>query len=176
MSDEESGDIVYEENRGTEVVKKLRARLRKCEREKKEYLDGWQRQRADALNAKRQRAEAVSEAKKRAVIDFLHELLPALDSFDMALTNDSWETVDAVWRTGIENVHTQLLNGLKAEGVSAYGAPGDVFDPQLHEAIGHLPAQAGTASEESGTIAQVERRGYKMGDVVVRAAHVIVFN
>lgn len=169
-SDENLDDIVYEEDKGAELVKKLRTKLKKCEQEKKEYLDGWQRQKADALNAQKQHANSLTQARSRGAHDFLHGLLPALDSFDIALKGEAWESVDEVWRKGIEHVHVQLLDSLKSEGISVYGVVGDVFDPNIHEAIGHEDGG------ESGTVARVERRGYRAGDVVIRAAQVVVFN
>jgi len=168
--EENNEEIVYDEDKGAELVKKLRARLKKCEEEKKEYLDGWQRLKADTVNASKQQSEALSAAQKRAVSDFMHNLLPALDSFDIALQGDYSDTMDAEWLKGIEHVHSQLLKSLEASGVENYGDVGELFDFRIHEAIAH---------EEGGkenTVAKVEQRGYKMGENVIRAAKVSVYN
>ena len=168
-------EIVYEEDQGAEIVKKLRTRLKTCEQEKKEYLDGWQRLKADMLNTKKQQSTALEVAQQRAIENFVHELLPVLDSFDIALSGDAWERVDKVWRTGIEHVRSQMTKSLEGAGVTKYGEIGDVFDPQLHEAVTHLPAQAGEKGGESGTIARVERPGYRTNALVIRPAQVAVF-
>jgi len=169
-TEKDEEEIVYDEDLGAELVKKLRTRLKKCEREKKEYLDGWQRSKADALNARKLQTEALQGAQSRSVSDFVHNLLPTLDSFDIALQGDSWEAVDEVWRTGIEHVHSQLLKSLELSGVETFGKEGDLFDINNHEAIGHVDGG------ESGTIAKVERRGYRLGETVIRAAQVTVHN
>ena len=165
----ETDDVVYDEDQGAELVKKLRAKLKKCEEEKKANLDGWQRCQADAMNAKKTHAQALTNARERAVSDFVHNLLPALDSFDMAFQGEAWEKVDDVWRKGVEYVHSQLINSLESQGITVFGAVGEKFDPALHEAISH---EEGGASD---TIARVARRGYKFGDTIIRAAQVVVY-
>ena len=140
------------------------------EQEKKEYLDGWQRLKADTLNNRKQQTDTIKVAQTRAVNEFLQNLLPALDSFDIALHSPTWESVDQVWRTGIEYVHTQLLTSLEGAGITVYGEEGELFDPNLHEAIGHEDGG------QSGTLARIERRGYKTGTMVIRAAQVVVYN
>tara|TARA_B100000745_G_scaffold187366_2_gene122853 strand:- start:7761 stop:8279 length:519 start_codon:yes stop_codon:yes gene_type:complete len=170
-SNENLDDIVYEEDKGADLVKKLRTKLKKCEQEKKEYLDGWQRQKADALNAKKHYAATLAEAKSRAVADLLQGLLPALDSFDIAMRGKAWRNVDEDWRTGVEQVYSQLLASLEDYGVHVYGEAGSTFDPKEHEAVGYEKG-----GKESGTIARVERRGYKIGDTIIRAAQVIVYS
>lgn len=169
-NDEIENDVVYEEDKGAELVKKLRTKLKQCEQEKKEYLDGWQRLKADNVNnkAKAQDKEVLVAARARGEI--LEDLLPILDSFDMAFQGDAWNSVDEVWRTGMEQLHAQLVETLRARGYEAYGESGEAFDPQLHEAIAH---EQGGASD---TIARVQRKGYRNGDMVVRAAQVVVYS
>mgnify|MGYP001345305776 CR=1 FL=1 len=167
---ETTEDIVYEEDQGAALVKKLRAKLKKCEQEKKEYLDGWQRLKADTVNARKNQKQSFELSQKRIAQKFFQELLPALDSFDIATQGDAWEALDVVWKQGIEYVHVQLLTSLENSGVEHYGMVGDTFDPALHEAGGH--AEGG----ESNTLARVERRGYKMGNTVIRPAQVVVYN
>jgi len=174
-NDEISEEIIYDEDKGAELVKKLRARLKKCEQEKKEYLDGWQRLKADTVNATKQQSETLKTAQKRAVSDFVHNLLPALDSFDIALQGDFEDKMDKEWLTGIKHVHSQLLKSLEVSGVESYGEVGEIFDFRIHEAIAHLSAQAGEKGGKENTVAKVEQRGYKMGDTVIRAAKVSVY-
>ncbi len=169
-NEEITEEIIYDEDKGAALVKKLRAKLRACEKEKKEYLDGWQRLKADTINASKQQTEALKNAQKRAVSDFVHNLLPALDSFDIALQGESWDSIDKNWRTGIEHVHSQLLKSLQDSGITSFGKVGEIFDIHKHEAIAHIEGG------KSETIAKIERRGYKMGDAVLRAAQVVVYN
>ncbi|MBL4644777.1 MAG: nucleotide exchange factor GrpE [Candidatus Pacebacteria bacterium] len=169
-SEEIVEEIIFDEDKGAELIKKLRARLKKCEQEKKEYLDGWQRLKADTVNADKRKSETLLSAQKRALSDFVQNLLPALDSFDIALQSDSWGKIDEVWRTGVEHVHTQLLKSLQDSGVEIFGSAGEMFDPNIHEAISH------TDGGDTNTVAEVKQQGYKIDDIVIRAAKVSIYN
>tara|TARA_B100000745_G_scaffold292473_1_gene233345 strand:+ start:4113 stop:4622 length:510 start_codon:yes stop_codon:yes gene_type:complete len=165
----EQDDIIYEEDEGAELIKKLRARLKTCEQEKKEYLDGWQRLKADNTNKAKTEAEVHKRLTQRAVSNVLESFLPSLDSFDLALEGEMGKGVDATWRQGIEHIYAQLREILQSHGFTQFGEVGDTFDPTLHEAVG---------KEEGGeahTIASVQRKGYMHHTAVVRPAHVIIF-
>jgi len=164
-------DIEYENEQGaTALVKKLRERLKACEAEKKEYLDGWQRLKADVANSKKRNLELEDLLKERCEATFVSEIIPVLDSFDMAFRGEAWERVDPIWRTGVEQIHTQLLNILTAHGYEVYGTAGDTFDPLFYEAVSHTKEEGGA----SNTVTEVLRRGYKKGKVVIRPAQVSV--
>lgn len=164
----EEEDLIYEEDQGAELVKKLRTKLKKCEEEKKEYLDGWQRVKAEGINARKEESARLATARERAVESFIEELLPALDSFDMAFKDASWEKADPKWKQGIEYIHTQLLQVLATRGIESYGEVGEAFDPTCHDA-----AQKGKG-ERPGTILEVIQRGYKHEQSILRPARVIV--
>jgi molecular chaperone GrpE len=117
-------EIVYEEdsNEPTQSsfsknpdskLEKIKKDLKKCQEEKQEYLDGWQRAKADFVNLKKRSDEEKKEFAKYANEQFITELLPALDSFDQAFKNkEAWEKADKNWRTGIEFIHSQLVSVL----------------------------------------------------------------
>ena len=67
---------------------------------------------------------------------------------------------------------TQLVNIFTGLGVEIYGNPGDVFDPNLHNAVMHTEE----AGVEENTITQVFQKGFKLGEKIVRFAMVIVAN
>lgn len=167
---DETEDIEYEDDHGATLVKKLRAKLKACEAEKKEYLDGWQRLKADNANNKKRNADMETLVATRAQTEVIEELIPALDSFDMAFTGEAWESVDSVWRVGVEHIHNQLLDVLRAHGYESYGAQGDTFDPKEHEAIESIKG------DTPGTIARVVRRGFKRDGNIVRPAQVVTYN
>lgn len=170
LTDDHHEEIEYEEDHGAALIKKLRTKLKACEAEKKEYLDGWQRLKADNANSKKRNADMEHLVAKRARTDVLGGIIPVLDSFDMAFTGSAWESVDHVWRVGVEQIHTQLLDVLHAYGYIEYGEVGEPFNPTLHEAIESIDGG------ESGTIARVIRRGYKDATHVVRPAQVATYN
>ncbi len=163
-------EIEYDEDAGAAQLQKLRAKLKACEQEKRDNLDGWKRTQADLVNARTKHAQALTDARTRATEDVLVDVITALDSFDVAFRGDAWESVDANWRTGIEYIYTQLQSALERHGVAAYGAEGEPFDPQLHEAVGQQP----TDDDATDTIVRVERRGYKSASRILRPAQVVV--
>ncbi|MBP9757106.1 MAG: nucleotide exchange factor GrpE [Candidatus Pacebacteria bacterium] len=151
-------------------IKKLRAELKEAQQKRDEYLAGWQREKADAINMKKEAAHDGIRLAARVKANLIEDLLPSLDSFDMAYGSPSWESVDPTWRSGIDGIRNQLLEMLSKNGITRYGKPGDMLDPYLHEAVQEIEDVPG----ESGTIYKVLRYGYKAGEHVLRPAQVIV--
>ena len=152
------------------TIKKLREKIKKLEGEKQEYLDLSQRTRADYVNFKKEvDTNRVSE-RKFATKRFIEELLPVLDSYDMAKGNvEAWEKVDQNWRIGIEYIFNQFKTVLENEGVVQFGKVGDAFDPQLHESM----QQVNVENEgDNDKIMKVLQNGYKMNDSILRPARV----
>ncbi len=145
-------------------VKKLKSELEKVRKEKQEYLDGWQRAKADYVNAlKRFEAEklgAVSLGKLVSVQAFL----PAMDSLDRA------EAAGEVPES-FKGIAKQLHDAAKTLGLEKFGTVGEVFDPTMHEALGQDPA---ASQEEDDTVTAILEPGWKSRDSVVRAAKVRV--
>jgi len=150
-------------------MQKLRAELQEAKQKRDEYLDGWQRCKAEMVNAKREASEAYAHAGERGKELLVEELIPALDGFDMAMLGEGWDAVDVAWRSGIESIKSHIESALRSHGIEIYGSEGDSFDPMLHESI--KDADGG----DSGTIAQVFRRGYRTKERVLRPAQVAVF-
>lgn len=156
-------------------LQKLRDELAQVKKERQEYLDGWQRCKADAVNSKKDtevRAARNAELLREALV---HDIIPALDSFDMAAGSEQWAEVSDGWRSGMEHVRNQLIDALKSHGIERYGKVGDVFDHALHEAVEERDDMAG----EPGSIIRILRAGYRTsdrtgGDRILRAAQVIV--
>jgi molecular chaperone GrpE len=172
----ETEDIEFEEaNEEGEVdarttIKKLREKIKKLESEKQEYLDLSQRTRADYANFKKEvETNRVSE-RKFATKRFIEELLPVLDSYDMAQGNkEAWEKVDQNWRMGIEYIFGQLRTVLEGEGVTQFGKVGDTFDPHLHESMEQVAVEN---EGDNDKIVKILQNGYKMNDIVLRPARV----
>lgn len=152
------------------TIKKLRERVKILESEKQEYLDQSLRTRADYVNFKKEvDANRISE-RKFATKRFIEELLPVLDSYDMAQGNkEAWEKVDKNWRMGIEYIFAQLRTVLEGEGVVQFGKVGENFDPHLHESM----QQVNVENEgDNDKIMKVLQNGYKMHDSILRVARV----
>lgn len=135
-----------------------------------EYLDGWQRARAEFANARKRLEKQRAEAYKNAAVDHAAKLLPILDDFDRALSNVPPEIADDSWFEGILLVRRKLqsiMEGLQVEPIEAVGQP---FDPNFHEALALKEADG----VESGTVIEELLVGYRLGDRVIRPSLVNV--
>ncbi len=101
--------------------------------------------------------------------DAVAKLLPVYDNLERALNQP---TEDEAYKKGVELTMQELVKIFSGLGVEVFGNPGDVFDPNLHNAVMH------TESEEfpENTITQVFQKGFKLGDKIVRFAMVQVAN
>lgn len=148
-------------------LQKLKEELEEVKKERQEYLDGWQRCKADAVNARKEDTLRMERIAALSTESFVEDLLPTLDAFDMAMQGSAWQSVDKNWRAGVEHIHTNLLKTLGERGVAVFGAEGEPFDHALHEAV----------QEEKGApgvIVRVLRRGYKAGERIIRPAQVVI--
>ena len=82
------------------------------------------------------------------------------------------ETGDAAFKKGVELTMTELMKILGNLGVEVFGQEGDLFDPNLHNAVMH----ADDDTQPENTIIQVFQQGFKLGDKVIRFAMVQVAN
>ena len=168
-SDDVQFEEIPEDTNPAATLKKLREKLHKCEAEKKEYLDGWQRMRADFANARKEEDMRRGELIKFASEGLVEDMLPVLDSFSMAFANkESWEKVDTNWRKGVEYIHAQMLSVLESRGLVEVGVVGEKIDPRLHIEIEQLPGDASKA----GTVVEIIQKGYRLHNKVIRPAKV----
>ena len=155
------------------TLKKLRADLKQAKKEKEEYLTGWQKERADFANYKKD-----EENRRRASAGMVEEgmlsrFLSVQDSFNMAMADRAvWEKVDPNWRRGVEHIYTQLRNVFEEFGVMEVGQVGEAFDPYIHHSIDTV---ATDKKELDHTVAQVIQKGYKLEDRILRPAQVKVY-
>ncbi|MEK7568637.1 MAG: nucleotide exchange factor GrpE [Patescibacteria group bacterium] len=173
----EAPEISFESEEDLEspalALKKLREKLKGCEKEKKEYLDGWQRMRADFANARKEEETRRGEMIKFAAEGLVDDLLPVLDSFSMAFSNkEAWEKVDANWRKGVEYIYAQMYSVLESRGLTEIGKVGEQIDPRLYVAVEEIPA---TEPSQANTVAEVVQKGYRLHSKVIRPAKVKVF-
>src|SRR3989344_5580249 len=132
----ESDDVVeFEFNDDGEedlkkTLKKLRADLKHAKAEKEEYLTGWQKERAEFANYKKQeedRKAMLSESMRERI---LIRFLTVMDSFNMAFANkEAWGKVEESWRKGVEHIHSQMNTVFEEYGVKEIGVEGEIFDP-----------------------------------------------
>ena len=125
---------------------------------------------ADFENFRKRTQRERSELYVRANEDLVEQLLPVLDTFELGMANAEKSGADSSILEGFALVHQQTLATLKRFGLEPLNAEGEPFDPHHHEAITHMPS-ADVAADS--VIAQT-RRGYRLGDRLLRAAQVVV--
>ncbi len=153
-----------------ESVEEKLSPLEESEAKAQEYLDGWQRSRAEFSNYKKRVArerEQIHQISKGKVIK---DYLDILDDLERALINRPKSGDGAEWAEGIELIYQKLQSKLEMAGVEIMDAEGAKFDPNLHEAI----MQEETNEHESDSVIEVIQNGYLLGDRVLRPAMVRV--
>jgi molecular chaperone GrpE len=167
---EEDLEIEIETRSLEDQVADLQAELEQLGAKSEEYLDGWQRERAEFANYRR-RVERERETSQQNITgNIVRRYLEVVDDLERALKNRPNEGDGAAWAEGIELIYRKMLNLIEAEGVQPMEAEGQLFDPNLHEAISHED----DPDRESGEIIQVIKSGYTLGDRVLRPALVRV--
>lgn len=109
----------------------------------------------------------IKNAAERVVMD----ICDVVDNFERALHPDLKKSDPKIFKKGIEMIYQQLENMLKKEGVTKIESEKKEFDPNLHEAIAHIPSNL-----KENIVAAVIQNGYKMNDKVIRPARVAVSN
>lgn len=165
MQEEEKDiEMTEEEFSAEEKIKKVKKELAECRKEKEEYLAGWQRAKADFINARKDEEKRMEEFAKFANKNVLNDFLQVADSIDMALKHAESE--------GMKQIKSQFAEILKRNEIAEIdSSPGKKFNPEEHEAIEEVEVE--TESKE-GVIIEELQKGYKLFNRVLRPAKVKV--
>ena len=117
--------------------------------------------------SQREKESLYSECKSSVVND----LLPVIDNFERCVAPGE-DTSYEDYKKGIELTYKQFGEALKKLGIEAFGEVGDLFDPNLHNAVMHTEDE----NLPENSISNVLMKGYKLGDKIIRAAMVAVAN
>ncbi|MFA5831150.1 MAG: nucleotide exchange factor GrpE [Candidatus Paceibacterota bacterium] len=176
-TEETADDVVFEpeEDNDEETplakIKKLKEELKAARKERDEYLTGWQRAKADFINARREEEKSRAEFAKGANKDLMLDVLAAVDSFDMAFANkESWQKADENWRRGVEYIYSQLLGALEQNGLKQLNPEGEIFDPNIHTSVESIPVE----KEDEHKILEVVQKGYTLNGSLIRSPKVKV--
>ena len=156
----------------------LQKELEAAKAQAAEYLEGWQRARAEFANYKRRVEKEQSEANQNATSRVIGRFVDVLDDFNRAVQDKPADTGEAAanaaalaqWAVGVSLIQRKLQNILDAEGVERIKAEGLTFDPAQHEAVTHEDSP----EHAPGQIIAVVRQGYRIGDKIIRPALVRV--
>ena len=127
------------------------------------------RLRADFDNFRKRTQRERSELFLMANETLFLEMLPIIDHFEMGFKSAEEHKTDCSVTEGFRMVYKQLLDVLKKFNVTAIDAIGEAFDPHRHESLLHMPSD-----KPAGTVVEQIRRGYMLGEKLLRAAQVIV--
>lgn len=137
-----------------------------------EYLAGWKRALADYENLQKQNAQSRDDDRRRLRVQLVHELLPVVDNFDQAMKFAPVEIPAELknWFTGVQHIGRQFADVLKTLGIEPIEPVGQPFDPHLHESGGSRQE----ADRPDHEVLEELIKGWKLGDIVIRPAKVIV--
>jgi molecular chaperone GrpE len=138
--------------------------------EEKKLDDRYLRLLADFENFRKRTLRERNDVYRVANEEFIQELLPVLDHFELALEAARRAGAAPAILDGFNMVSEQWMTVMKKFGVEPIEAEGQVFDPTRHEAISHLASD--TVPDHA--VIQQTRRGYRLGDKLLRAAQVVV--
>jgi molecular chaperone GrpE len=158
--------------------------------ERDEYLDSLRRLQAEFENYRKRVAKQQTDQTARAALTLVEKLLPVLDTLDLA--TEHLGDADSADGRALVAASNQLRDVLAKEGLERIDPMGEAFDPNAHEAVGHVPAEeptdrgsgtGGASPDGSGApgvspdepvVGQVMRPGYRWRGAVVRPAMVMV--
>jgi molecular chaperone GrpE len=127
---------------------------------------------AEVENTRRRAERQAAEARAYAIDRFANDLLPVADTLGRALAAAPRDDVDEGFRnllTGVELTERAMLDAFGRHGLKRVGAQGDMFDPNIHQAVAQAPSD-----QPAGVVLEVMQPGYVLGDRTLRAAMVLV--
>lgn len=146
----------------------VEAELEALRAERATYLDRLARLQAEFDNYRKRSAKEQQDFRDYALAEGLRSLLPILDSLDRALKTNEASVQD--FRSGIELIDKQFHDALSRLGVEPIPAAGEVFDPNLHQAV----QMVDTDEVEDNHVIDELQRGYRIKDRLLRPAMVRV--
>jgi molecular chaperone GrpE len=150
-----------------EEKKEINPDIAVVEKQRDEYLAGWQRAKADFINYRKEEMKHLEEVARYGSEDLIKDLISVLDNFDLGLR--ALEKAGPVEK-GVYLIRSQIEDILKKRGLAKMDMkPGDPFDPAVAEALSEVEAE-----RPPGTIVEQIEPGYRLHDKVLRPARVII--
>ncbi len=150
-------------------LESLREELETLQKAKDELYDKYLRTLAEYDNFRKRSQREKDAIYGDATVDAVKKLLPVLDNFERAL---NYECKDEEFKKGIALIQNTLVEVFDNLGVKEIPAMDAQFDPNLHEAVMHIDNPA----YEENIVTDVYRKGYMLGDKVIRHTMVVVAN
>lgn len=177
-SQEETGEVKKTKKKTTSKrsskknsLDKAKAEVEEKTIELAELKDKFLRLFAEFDNYKKRTVKEKLNLMKTASQDLMEVLLPVLDDFDRAKKSSDDENSSEVFTEGVSMVYTKINSLLQAKGLHAMESTGEIFDPELHDAITEIPAPN---EDLKGKIVDTIEKGYLLQDKIIRHAKVVV--
>jgi molecular chaperone GrpE len=159
------GDSLKDSPSTSDIIKELED----CQKQRDEYLAGWQRSKADFINHKKEEIERIGDIMKYAEEEMVLKMIPILDNFNLVENNLSKEEKENSNIKGILQIKYQIQELLKNSGVEEINTNEEKFNPNFHEAIETVESE-----KESGIILEELQKGYLMNGKLIRPSKVKV--
>ena len=160
----EAEDPERSEGEKENKIAKMREELSACRKEKQEYMDGWQRAKADYVNALKRFGDDAKASELKGKIKAVEVLLPAFDALERA--KEHGEIPE-----GFLAIAKQIESAFSSLGLKEIGKIGEKFNPAIHDALGQDTVDS---AETDDTVTVVLEKGWEVGDFIIRPAKVRV--
>ena len=140
------------------------------EKERDRFYDLLLRKSAEFDNYRKRVERERREQAERTVTDLLLDMLPVVDDLERALKAEASGEQAQAYRAGVELIYRQMIDLLKRRGVTPFDAVGTDFDPNFHQAV----VSEDAPGHRDGEVTEELRRGYKIGERLLRPAMVKV--
>ena len=168
MDNEENNEELKENIEEVEILESD-VDVQKLQEDLDNTTDRLKRLMAEFDNYKKRSSKERELLYNSLVADIMMAFLPVMDNLEKAINAN---TEDEGYKKGMELVAKQFQDVLKSFGLEEIKTEGEIFDPSLHEAVSSVQDD----TKESQEIVEEFRKGYKMGDKVIRHAMVVVAN
>lgn len=148
----------------------LETALNRAEQEAAEQREAMLRMHAEMENLRKRLIRDLEKSRKRALEDFMNDLLPVRDSLEKGLQAAEGEASVESLREGKALIMRMLDKVMTDHGLEEIDPTGEAFNPELHEAISMIPSP----QHAENTVIDVVQKGYRLNDRLVRPARVVV--
>jgi molecular chaperone GrpE len=153
-----------------ESKKTIEEKLKECEEQKEEYLNGWKRAKADFINYKREEAGRTKEMMNYSKAELLSSIIEILDNFEKAEEETPEDVKNDNYFQGLLRIKDQFNDFLKSQGVKKVKAIGEKIDLNYHEIVEEVENK----EEKSGIVVEEVQKGYLFEGRLLRPAKVKV--
>jgi molecular chaperone GrpE len=158
-----------------ETIKELQETIEKLKKENEDLLANLKKMKAEHLNYQKETEEKMKNMIYFANAGLILELLPVLDSLDLAINSLSDDEKEKSLGKGYYMIQAQIWSILKRYGLEVIDPKGEKFDPRFHEAIATKKCDKENCDKsEDNLIIEVFSKGYKLNDQLLRPAKVEV--